>query len=310
MARKPRIDYPGAWHHVMHRGARHAPIFEDDTHCRLFLDTLAETVALHGVEVHAYALMPNHYHLLVRSVHGTLSRAMRHLNAVYTQRLNRVHAWDGPLFRGRFKSQLVEDERYLLTVVSYIHLNPVRARLVLRPDAECWTSHRALVGLEAPAVCLTTSVVRQLAGGGAALHDLVGTFWTGSSPWPPDFELDTGWLHLEKEAAPTRHPVPSASPPPIDALLEALARITGVSVEALRTSQRGPRANPARRFAAVALATLPFVSFRNVVGALDMSLRQVQNLAHRAGLGDAPDHEFEWTVAWREHLAAISVPLR
>lgn len=102
MPRKPRVDFPGAWHHVMHRGARRAPIFRTDRDVLRFLRVLDETVSQFLIEVHAYALMPNHYHLLVRSVHGNLSPAMRHLNANYTQKANRVHRWDGPLFRGRF----------------------------------------------------------------------------------------------------------------------------------------------------------------------------------------------------------------
>ena len=111
----------------MHRGARRAPIFVRDADCVLLLDTLGDVVDRFGLEVHAYSLMPNHYHLLVCTPAGNLSRAMRHLNGVYTQRLNRLHDWDGPVFRGRFKSQLVTEEAYRRELVAYIHLNPVRA---------------------------------------------------------------------------------------------------------------------------------------------------------------------------------------
>ena len=70
MARKPRIDYQGAWHHVMHRGARRAPVFNSDDHCGTFLGHVAAAVEVFEIEVHAYSLMPNHYHLLIRSPHG------------------------------------------------------------------------------------------------------------------------------------------------------------------------------------------------------------------------------------------------
>ncbi len=104
MARKWRIDYPGAWHHVMHRGARREAIYDDERDCILFLDLVGQTVNRFGLEVHAYALMPNHYHLLVRSVKGNLSRCMQHLNGSYARGFNSRRTCDGPVFRGRFRS--------------------------------------------------------------------------------------------------------------------------------------------------------------------------------------------------------------
>ncbi|MDD5308546.1 MAG: transposase [Deltaproteobacteria bacterium] len=112
----------------------------------MFLDLLGEMAARHEIEVHAYSLMPNHDHLLLRSLHGNLSRGMRRLNADYTQRVNRIHGWDGPVFRGRFRSELVRDEPSLPYVLAYIHLNPLRAGLVTRLQSERWTSHRAYNG--------------------------------------------------------------------------------------------------------------------------------------------------------------------
>jgi REP element-mobilizing transposase RayT len=90
MARKPRIDFPGAWHHVMHRGARRAPIFRRDEECLRFLLEVEKAVERFGIEIHGYSLMPNHYHLLVRSLHGNLSSAMQHINGQYTQKANSV----------------------------------------------------------------------------------------------------------------------------------------------------------------------------------------------------------------------------
>ena len=122
MARPPRVDHEGAWHHVMNRGARRAPIFKADEHCSLFLDQVGDACDRFGIEVHAHALVPNHYHLLVRSPLGTLSDAMRRMGANYTQSVNRVNRWDGPVFRGRFRNQPLDGGHAVLMVAAYIHL--------------------------------------------------------------------------------------------------------------------------------------------------------------------------------------------
>ena len=132
MARPLRIEYPGAWYHVMNRGVDRQPIFLHDAHRESFLSLLSDISRSYQVEIHAYCLMNNHYHLLVRTPLGNISRAMRHLNGVYTQRFNSMEKRDGSLFRGRFKAILVEADEYLLRLSRYIHLNPVAAKLVKR----------------------------------------------------------------------------------------------------------------------------------------------------------------------------------
>lgn len=128
MARPLRIQYPGAFYHVMNRGISHAPIFYDKSGDRsLFRQTLADAVRLWKIRIHAFSLMDNHYHLLVETPLANLSRAMQHIDGVYTQRFNRLHRRDGPLIRGRFKSILVQQGEYFLELVRYIHLNGVRA---------------------------------------------------------------------------------------------------------------------------------------------------------------------------------------
>lgn len=141
MARPLRIEFPGAWYHVMNRGLGRRQIFQSDDDRQRFLDLLGETFQIFQIEIHAYSLMDNHYHLLVHTPLGGLGRAMRHLNGIYTQRFNKALKTDGPLFRGRYKALLVESEEYLTELVRYIHLNPVKAGLCIDPKEHPWTSH-------------------------------------------------------------------------------------------------------------------------------------------------------------------------
>ncbi|MCP3955600.1 MAG: transposase, partial [Desulfobacterales bacterium] len=107
-----------------------------------FVDLLKETATMFNLRVSAYCLMPTHYHLLVQTPDANLARCMRHLNGVYTQRYNVCNKCDGTLFRGRYKSILVDADSYLLELVRYIHRNPLRAGLVGKIDQYAWSSHK------------------------------------------------------------------------------------------------------------------------------------------------------------------------
>ena len=141
MARPLRIEYPGAFYHVMNRGQSRRSIFMEDKGRQSFLDLLADIARLWKVEIYAYCLMDSHYHLLLSTPTGGLSRAMRHLDGIYTQKFNRVHHRDGPLFRGRYKAILIDAEEYFLSVVRYIHQNPLGAGVVSDIDQYRWSSH-------------------------------------------------------------------------------------------------------------------------------------------------------------------------
>ncbi|MCK4839127.1 MAG: transposase [Desulfobulbaceae bacterium] len=142
MSRPLRIEYHGAWYHVMNRGRRREKIFTTSKDYELFINVLNETAELFNLKVSAYCLMSNHYHLLIHTPDGNLSRCMRHVNGVYTQRYNRAHKKDGQLFRGRFKAVVVDSDNYLLEVLRYIHNNPVRARIVENVSDFIWSSHK------------------------------------------------------------------------------------------------------------------------------------------------------------------------
>lgn len=164
MARPLRIEYAGAWYHVMNRGAGRRAIFRGDADRRLFLSLLEDITETFGIEVHAYCLMGNHYHLLLRTPLANLARAMRHVNGVYTQRYNRRHGSDGALFRGRYKAILVDADSYLAQVSRYIHRNPVEAGIVRNPVHYRWSSYRAYLAQEKPPAWLMVAMTLSLFG--------------------------------------------------------------------------------------------------------------------------------------------------
>lgn len=132
MARKLRVEYPGAIYHVLNRGDRREPIFLDDADRQRFIETLGEAWAKTGWQVHAYVLMANHFHLLVETPQPNLVAGMKWLLGTYTSRFNRQHKLFGHLFSGRYKSLIVDGSGsgYLKTVCDYVHLNPARAKVV------------------------------------------------------------------------------------------------------------------------------------------------------------------------------------
>jgi len=148
MSRPLRIEFPNALYHVTARGDRREDIFEDDEDRKLFLETLGEVIGQFNWVCYAWCLMDNHYHLLIQTPDGNLSKGMRQLNGVYTQASNRRHKRVGHLFQGRFKAILVDSDAYLLELSRYVVLNPVRARITRKPESWSWSSYRASVGLE------------------------------------------------------------------------------------------------------------------------------------------------------------------
>lgn len=132
MARQPRVEFPGAFYHVMCRGDRCEPIFEDDVDRQIFLRTLAECCEKCAWRIYAWVLMSNHYHWVLQTPEANLVAGMKWFQNTYTRRLNTRHGIWGHVFGGRYKAVLVDDSGggYLETLMDYVHLNPVRAGLV------------------------------------------------------------------------------------------------------------------------------------------------------------------------------------
>ena len=156
MGRQHRRDFDYAFHHVMNRASARRFIFAEAKHRNTFLDILEQVVCADGIQIHAYCLMGNHYHLLVRTPRQNLSEAMQRLGSTFSRRFNRVERIDGPLFRGRFKSIIVGHDDYLRQLCRYIHRNPVAAGVAKTPHEYEWSSYRAYAGLAQKPEWLTT----------------------------------------------------------------------------------------------------------------------------------------------------------
>jgi len=208
MTRPLRLEFPGSLWHVTSRGNEQRLIVVDDADRRLLLDLFGEAVDRFAWIVHQYVLMSNHFHLVFQLRENTLSRGMHWLNSRYAQAFNRRHARVGHLFQGRFHARLVEKEAYLLEVLRYVALNPVRAGMVRLPEQYPWSGHRALAGLaQAPAWHAVDHTLRLFApdpdearafytrfvDDGIALQrcpwrDVVGQIYLGTPAWAEEVQ--------------------------------------------------------------------------------------------------------------------------
>jgi REP element-mobilizing transposase RayT len=230
MARKLRPDIEDGWHHVMNRGIDREVVFHSADSARTFLWLVGEAAELLGVEVHAYALMRNHFHLLVHCPEGRLSAFMQRVGARFTQAVNQQLERDGPLFRGRFHSRLVDSPEYRAFVGRYIHRNPLDVHPPVSLDQYRWSSYGAYVGTAPRPEWLQTDALLSMHEGRAAFRTFV-----------------EGDLHLESPEAIRFAVIAAVAELDLDELevssreqlerLVALALLDGggVAVEALRT---------------------------------------------------------------------------
>ena len=249
MPRPPRIDFPGARHHVMNRGARAEAIFTSDGSAADFIGVLSELPGRFGLRVHGYALMPNHFHLMLESTRGELSEGMAHLQGHFSRLMNERHGFDGPLFRARFKSKLVLDDAWWMHLLAYLHLNPVAAHLAPSPEEAHWTSHAAYTGAVPTPEWLTTG---ELLGCFVTVADLiqyVNHVQIGREPGPEGFDPDELWA-LSKTTPTTPKPAADVGYLAPEIALQQVAELTGVPPEDLPHYRRGKPGNRAAWLAA------------------------------------------------------------
>ena len=146
MARPLRIEYAGAFYHVMHRGNAGSDIFKSGRDREKFLEYVGKAVERYGIKVHSYCLMPHHYHFLIETPYPNLSQAIKWINVGYVAYYNRKRRRSGHLFQGRFKAVVVDADDYLKNLSRYIHLNPKRAGMVAHCREYPWSSYPVFGG--------------------------------------------------------------------------------------------------------------------------------------------------------------------
>ena len=146
IARKLRTWYPGAIYHLMERGVRRLEIFQDDFDKMIFMEILRDELNKKGCKLHAYCLMSNHFHFLLETGDIEIGKFMKAFACKYAMQYNHRHSFKGHVFEDRYKSCLVETDDYFLQTSRYIHLNPVKAKMVAHPEDYPWSSYRSILG--------------------------------------------------------------------------------------------------------------------------------------------------------------------
>jgi len=246
MPRPKRLHMPGGFYHVMLRGNHRQRIFFGDSHLRRFEDLVADAVERCGIRVHAYCWMPNHVHLAIQVADLPLGAPMQRIASRYARFVQRKVPTTGHLFERRYRAILVDDVRYLLELVRYIHLNPVRAALVADPASYEWSGHRAYLGADSRPWMTTDHTLRLLAReAGAARQAYVKFVLAGIGTEPPPELRDGGsedrrLLGIEPGAIeasdPGRRPALT-----LDELIDATCAANGVRTEDLARAGRSRR---------------------------------------------------------------------
>jgi len=242
---------PFALYHVTSRGNEQRPIFRLDSDRLRFLDFLRMTVERFGWSLTAWVLMDNHYHLVTQTAEANVSRGMHWLNGTYARWFNHRHQRAGHLFQGRFKAFLIEKETYFEEVLRYVVLNPVRAKMVAKPEEHVWSSYRQTVGLEPSATWLDVAAIharfdRNPAVAKRLYRDFVMTrvdgqerlwdqvtngMYLGSDPWAKEMRA-----LVESTPRSTDFPIieRAVGRPAMPAILEAVSQACGESAETIR----------------------------------------------------------------------------
>jgi len=265
MPRKPRLFIEGGIYHVYCRASRGEAVFADQTEAAAFVDILQRVKSRDGLVIFAWALMSNHYHLALRTTEVPLWRSMASIQGMTTKGYNRRHRVKGPLWQGRYNSNVVEDEGYLLQLVAYVHLNPISAGLVDDPAEYEWSGHRGIIGKDGQGLVDVDEVLMMYGDSRRAarsayvtsLNSTEATAWVGQDPsklrWGPDVEDGMKSSHeggiyvdyLGRSTAPERPRLTTSE------YLVRACNALGVEVEELASRRRSPELRELRELVVV-----------------------------------------------------------
>jgi REP element-mobilizing transposase RayT len=295
MARPPRVFGPGLLYHVVARGNRREAVFLGHGDYKTYLCRLAVYRARYEVTVHAYCLMPNHVHLVLGTAEAPLDRFMQSLQQSYTQRFNRRYGLTGHVFQGRYKAMLCQTDEYLMTLVRYVHQNPVRAGLAARAADYPYSGHHVYLAEQATDLVDPTFVLR-LVGGVHGYLRLIASDTMGGEPVP-----DSPAAPLPGEGASSTLRPPPASLP---AALRDVAAELRVDVDILRGPDRRRSTSQARALAAYVLVRRLGYRVTDVAPALGRNVATTSGtlweLGERLGQDEAAARQIERLVAIAE----------
>jgi len=288
MPRKPRIHIPGCFYHVIVRGNAGDPLFLDDTHRHYFFKLLQDGSVRFQYRIHAFCLMTNHVHLLLQVADIPLSRLMQNLMLRYSTWFNKKRRRIGHLFQGRYKAILIDADAYLLELVRYIHLNPVRANMVKLPDEYQWTGHRSLLGKEVLPWQCTDYVLSLFASDSMKASEKYSNFvYDGLSEGArPEFGLGThegrllGDDSFADEALLQAEEKP-ASRVTLDAVISEVCRQFEITEAELSATGKARPASEARAVAAFITREIPHLSLTELAKKLDREVSAVSQAARR-----------------------------
>jgi REP element-mobilizing transposase RayT len=296
----------------MNRGRHREVIFPGPEDYRRFMEVLQEASIMWNVRISAFCLMPNHYHLLVQTPDANLSRFMRHVDGVYTQRFNRSQNWDGSIFRGRYKAILVDADTYLLDLVRYIHRNPLRAGPVRRLDRYPWNSHVAYLSRSAkwawvytePVLSMLSRSRRDSAKAYRAFmaqdesDEIMAVFSKRNVPSLLGSEEFVGWVKASFQNLRSHREVPASRllAPSLEAIQSAVCAGYGIDLNELLSSRRGTSNDArnvgiylARRLSGQTLATIGdafglenYSSVSSVVSRMKQKIARDRSLRRKA----------------------------
>jgi len=265
MPRKPRVFIEGGIYHVHCRTSRGEAVFVDEAEAAAFVDVLRRVKERDGLVLFAWALMSNHYHLALRTAEVPLWRSMASIQGLTTKGFNRRRRVYGPLWQGRYKARIVEDERYLHQLLAYIHLNPVSAGLVEDPSEYRWSGHREIIGGDGRGLVAVDEVLMMFGDNRRAARRsyLKSLNATGASAWVGEEPSKLPWWReLQDEPVSPREggvyvdylgrsTAPERPRLAVDKFLDRACGALGVAVDELASRGREPRLRELRELVVV-----------------------------------------------------------